>query len=65
MTPEKKAAVINALSGLSLSELQEVYTKVSNAYHVAPKKSLTQDEVEQALKYTIQSITTCNWVGVT
>lgn len=53
MTPEKKANVIKALSGLSLSELQEVYTKVSNAYHVAPKKSLTQDEVEQALKHTI------------
>ncbi|CUR63923.1 hypothetical protein [Leuconostoc gasicomitatum] len=53
MTPEKKASVIKALSGLSLTELQDVYTKVSNAYHVAPKKSLTQEEVEQALKHTI------------
>lgn len=53
MTPEKKATVINALSGLSLNELQDVYTRVSNAYHVAPKKSLTPEEVEQALKHTI------------
>lgn len=53
MTPEKKAVVINALGGLSLSELQDVYTKVSNAYHVAPKKSLTPDEVEQALKHIV------------